>query len=190
VKQFLSLLLIGCCFFMMVSPCGAEPAKVGIGISVKDDGGILYVPIRLKSFMIEPVFSYAYNERDQDLTNSTLSVNSKQSEKAAGLGVYFIKPLRERMDLLLGLRFMYLDYKEQQTSSTGTTNYDYSVNGIEIAPSLGIEYELMDHVSLGGYLRLVYQTLSGDYNSDTSTEYDIETDSFETESELFVKFYF
>ena len=100
---------------------------------------------------------------------------------------------RERFKLYYGGRIAYLRYK--QSSETGSVeSFTYpSIPGWLVAPAIGAEYFLSDHLSLGGEVQVQFITWSAESVPRTaggiSTSTSLSGSSIATHGTLVLRFY-
>lgn len=84
-----TLFIFACSLLISSSVFGGD-ASLGVGISATEQGGTIYLPIRMQNLMIEPMFSYSSGETQNKSEYDYVS-KSEYSEYTIGLGVYLIK---------------------------------------------------------------------------------------------------
>lgn len=164
-------------------------ANVGVGVSVRDDDTRIYVPINVtESFRIEPFVNYGKREEKDD--------DWEESVKAYefGLGFFGRTELVDKLHFLYGARISYLSAKAVNKDSDGSS-YKYDVDGYSIAPTMGFEYFIMEKLSIGADVSLVYaktdsESKSYDYDYDYGAKVEQTNKDTETDTSLNVKFYF
>ncbi|MBU1171957.1 MAG: hypothetical protein KKD44_20575 [Proteobacteria bacterium] len=176
--------------FLMAGPCWSQGTVYGVGFGATEDGTALYFPVKMNQWMVEPFVSYETTKQTDQITGTDYSGTSETKEIALGMGFYYIPALNEYVNLVCGAQIVYVDVQDKTTDSTGTIFGDFSMTGFEFAPTLGIEYNFNEHLSLGAYLRYAIQRVSGDYTSDTNQEFERDVDSSSTQTELIAKYYF
>lgn len=169
-------------------PVFAGDIKVGIGAGATESGSTVYIPIKVPMagnfLLVEPSLSIAKT------TDEEAGVEVRDArESEYGVGLFFGKPVTENIDLLIGGRVSYVDQKE--TLNTGITT-ENELDGFAIAPTLGIEYNVNPHISIGGFVDYTYTNVDGTATSSAlpGVETKTETESFKPNTNLFVKFYF
>ncbi|MFA6009840.1 MAG: hypothetical protein WC799_07640 [Desulfobacteraceae bacterium] len=85
-------LIIFTCSFLISSPVFCSDASLGVGISATEQGGTIYLPIRIPHLMIEPMFSYSSGETQNESEYDYVNQND-YSEYSVGLGVYLVKSI-------------------------------------------------------------------------------------------------
>ena len=159
------LLISGVLLSLLSSKCIA--AEIGIGISLESRDQIIYLPINItNNFRTELSFRYASSE------NETSSYTSEDDNLEIGIGLYAIKKLYEKTQLFYGCNFLYYDsgYESSYTSPPSSSSGDYT--SYTIAPTLGIEYFVTDHISLGGKAEFYYADAEVEYSSNPSSNSD------------------
>lgn len=193
-RTTLSILVFS--FLISSSVWGGE-TSLGVGISATEQGGTIYLPIRMPHLMIEPMFSYSSGETQNKSEYDYVSKND-YSEYTIGLGVYLVKGIFSNTDLLVGLRGAYINTEQENRTDALSTYYFQGSNteadGFLIAPTVGVEYRLNDHVSAGIYTAFEYVKLSGDSKSfdanNGENHFDYERRIKSTATDLYVKYYF
>jgi len=183
--------------FLISSSVWGGETSLGVGISATEQGGTIYLPIRMPNLMIEPMFSYSSGETQNESEYDYVNQND-YSEYTIGLGVYLVKSFFSNTDLLVGLRGAYINIEQESRTDFLSTYYfqgsSTDADGFMIAPTVGVEYRFNDHVSAGIYTALEYVTLSGDSKS-FDAEYGENHSDYErriksTATDLYVKYYF
>lgn len=190
-------LFIFACSFMISSSVFGGDASLGVGISATEQGGTIYLPIRMQNLMIEPMFSYSSGDTKNKSEYDYVSQND-YSEYTLGLGVYLVKGIFSNTDLLVGLRGAYINTEQENRTDSLLTYYfqgsSTEADGYLIAPTVGVEYRFNDHVSAGIYTALEYVKLSGDSISfdaeNGENHFDYERRIKSTATDLYVKYYF
>jgi hypothetical protein len=177
----------------MASPSFSSEITYGIGVSARDSSATIYFPIKTKRFIFEPMINIAYY--DEDWTGASVARESEGTQYRIGAGVFMYNELLKNTELIYGARLGYLneDSDSKYTSGSSVEYIKYDRSGYFIAPTLGLEYNFTDHISLGLYVSLEYSFLDGDneqVHDEDSEKIDLETTSFSTETDIFLKFYF
>ena len=146
---------------------GGEAAAVGIGASVQSDNGTIYIPYRINALLVEPFVNYQRNDQNTDNRGS-----AEVRRYRVGVGGFLQKSLNENVGLYYGGRIFLTRMDEQYDD--GYRSYDRDYRGWGIAPTVGLEYMLSDHVGLAVETAITYESL--DYNYDYSEEMDIDDD--------------
>jgi len=128
---------------------------------------LVYFPIDVGKFMIEPSASYFKEERTRD------DINFTDSDVTVGLGL-FHKANYERTVIYYGLRFYQRREKEERypplESSLSTLNKSRYTRSI--APTIGGHYFFSSHFSLGGDVSFQRDFLETSEDSDDYGPYD------------------
>lgn len=188
-----TLFIFACSLLISSSVFGGD-ASLGVGISATEQGGTIYLPIRMQNLMIEPMFSYSSGETQNKSEYDYVS-KSEYSEYTIGLGVYLIKGIISNTDLLVGLRGAYINTEQESRTENPYSSQGSSTeaDGFLIAPTIGVEYRFNDHVSAGIYTALEFVKLSGDTKSFEDlyvVNGDYERRIKSTATDLYVKYYF
>lgn len=150
MKKLAAMLLLAGC-----SSVAVAEVDYGVGLSVQNSDGVIRLPINISdTWRIEPSLRYSAYEQDGGFPDG----DSKYME--LDVGIFKKKMIADKVALLYGAKVGYL-------KSRSTYNEGESVNkedGYSIAPTLGVEYNIMENFSIGGEIGLQY------YNSDGSED--------------------
>ncbi len=191
-----ALLIFACSTLISSSVFGGD-ASLGVGISATEQGGTIYLPIRMQNLMIEPMFSYSSGDTQNKSEYNYVSKND-YSEYTIGLGAYLVKGIFSNTDILMGMRGAYINTEQENRTDFLSTYYfqgsSTEADGYLIAPTIGVEYRFNEHVSAGIYMAIEYVKLSGDSISfdadygENHLEYERRIKS--TATDFYVKYYF
>jgi hypothetical protein len=161
---------------------GAMAADVGLGMGVGQNASTLYVPIELSpSLRLEPYVT-AYKSVRKDL-------NSKNNSTYVGFGagLFGVQQTGEGIRVFGGARLGYVTRKSSQTAES----YDYSdrSSGVELAPTVGFEYDLHKNFSIGGEAGLAHTRLSGTSKSEAQKA-DVNENTTRTFTTVTIKYHF
>jgi hypothetical protein len=164
--KFLSALLLST-FVISTS----QATTTGVGVSVQEDGGTIYIPIDLYDWLrIEPTFGFLRSE-DNDfytVSNSPGTSESTTTEFDFGIGVFGRSTLRDQLQVYYGARLNYSYYKYEAPF------FEFKYYGYTIAPTLGLEYFIAERFSVGAEVAWFFEYLddrdSGDYATSTGTD--------------------
>lgn len=137
--------------------------QFGIGISGTSDDQRIYFPINITdSFRTELSLAVSTAELERN--------DAKQENDLAdmGVGLFLTKTVYEKTKLYYGSRFTYMYGKIKYRYTDSNDNASYDQNGYSIAPTIGLEYYITDHISLGGEAEYSYRKL--DIDADTGTD--------------------
>ena len=169
MKRALSLALLVACS----SPVFA--ADFGVGVSVQSNDAWIYVPIDVTPrFRIEPSIRFVSAESESQTQSSgfgfpvTTSVKSDTDQYELAVGLFGKTTLAESVRLYYGARAAYIDNETTQRIATrfqtveDVVEQNSSLDGYRISPTLGFEYLINEHFSLGGEAEWFYQDLDAD----------------------------
>lgn len=138
-------------------------ADVGLGASLRDSEATLYLPIESSAAVrIEPFFAWS----DQDLSGPT---DVSTETLTLGVGVFRKLEIRDRAQVYFGAR---LGFTRFEGTSSDPATPDLDAEGFSIEPTLGIDYRIVDQISVAFEALLFYrqanEDLGGaDYDRDT-----------------------
>jgi len=177
----------------MATPSFSSEFTYGIGAGARDSSATIYFPIKTESFIFEPMINIAYG--DEELVSTFATRESEMTRYRIGAGLFMYSEIFKDTGIIYGARLGYInenrDSKYTEEGSVMRVEYDRS--GYFIAPTLGLEYNFTDHISLGLYFSLEYSFLNGDEESileEDNEKFDLESTSFSTDTDIFLKFYF
>ena len=145
---------------------GEETTKYGIG-AVIGSGTKLYAPIYYRDWLIEPTL-YSYVQKANGPGTSTIDHEFLE----LGVGVFKHPYLSDKTYGYYGARVGGSRWEDNHASSPLTVSNSKG-SGYFIAPTVGAEYELTTHFSLGLDLSYDYKKFTGDIaeiNSSTETK--------------------
>lgn len=198
MKRAVSLALLAICS----SPVLA--ADFGVGVSVQSNDAWIYAPIDITpGLRIEPSIRFLDSESESQTQSSsfglpiTTSFKSASDQRELAVGVFGKSSLGESVRLYYGARVAYLDNetKLRIVTSFGTvedvSEEESSLDGYRISPTLGFEYLINEHFSIGGEAEWFYQDLDSDISqTDTEVAGTAELKSNGTATRLIVRFTF
>lgn len=187
VRNVLNLGLVSlACVCALSLSCSA--AEFGIGIAANDNDQGIYVPIDFADrFRAELSAAYVSREDKDEMTEAELCMTE------AGIGLFLLTEIHERTQLYYGCRFLYIDFdQEQRMRDDGDRYQKMSGKGYGIAPTLGVEYFLGRHISLGGEVEYYYEKMDTDhtYSYADITDRDGEQTDSGLDSRVVLRFYF
>ena len=170
--------------FTCLAVIGAHAAKTGMGVSVQEDAGTIYLPIEIsKHFRCEPSLFVRHTDNNYedggDGTSTTIQFD---------LGLFGKNEIYERINIYYGARLGYFYYQQERTTSFFST-YDADNHGVNIAPSRGIEYFFSERFSVVGEVSWYFKYSEGS-SSSTGPIYAEESITTGTDSRLIARFYF
>ena len=157
-------------------------AQTGIGVSVQGDAGTIYVPVEISdAFRIEPTFEFRHNNEEQ-VDGDTYSMTNMK----LGCGLFGKTELLEQLRTYYGVRLGYV-YTQRERSAGVSSDYDVQTHGINVAPTLGLEFYITDRFSVGGEIAWYFQYDHGAGDGDFGVDNETTTG---TDSRLVARFYF
>jgi hypothetical protein len=197
MKRALSIALLAVC------SNHALAADFGVGVSVQSNDAWIYAPIDVTpGFRIEPSIRFVDSESESQTQSSsfglpiTASVKSESDQRELAVGLFGKASLGESVRLYYGARAAYIDNETKlriATSFLGTiedvVEEESSLDGYRISPTLGFEYLITEHFSLGGEAEWFYQDLDSDI-SQTDVAATAKLKSNGTATRLIVRFRF
>ena len=196
MKRALSIALLAAC------SSHAFAADFGVGVSVQSNDAWIYAPIDVTpGFRIEPSIRFVSAESESQTQSSSFglpiatSVKSESDQRELAVGLFGKAPLGESVRLYYGARVAYIDNQTKQRIATsfGTiedvVEQESSLDGYRISPTLGFEYLINEHFSLGGEAEWFYQDLDSDISqSDVAGTANLKSNG--TATRLIVRFTF
>jgi hypothetical protein len=157
MKRALSIALLALCSSHVLA------ADFGVGVSVQSNDAWIYAPIDVTpAFRIEPSMRFISAESESQTQSAsfglpiTTSVKSDTDQYELAVGLFGKTALAESIRLYYGARVAYIDNETKQRIATsfGTVEdvveEESSLDGYRISPTLGFEYLINEHFSLGG----------------------------------------
>lgn len=142
--------------------------EVGVGVSAQGDRTI-YVPIKIdETFRVEPSIYY-YKNKD------TGDYNSTSESYELMIGIFNLSQQSDKSKIYYGARAGYSAYHYKYNS-----NHEH-FEGYKIAPTIGLEYLLVENLTVAGDVSLNYSNLNGNDRTRENTT---------TDTELSVRYYF
>ncbi|HEX5421135.1 MAG TPA: hypothetical protein VFY39_14160 [Gammaproteobacteria bacterium] len=157
--------LIVLCVWLLAAAAQAEP---GIGASVNSGSETIYVPVTLSAkFMAEPYLSY---QTEKQKTGT--EVTSKAT--TIGVGLFRTRDFAENFTIYYGARLAYLKQEQSTTVTNFITGELAGINQIEldgysIAPTLGFEYRVAGHLTVGAEIAAEHSDLDGKEATESPT---------------------
>ncbi len=164
----------------------AMAADVGLGMGVAQNSGTVYVPIEVSPVLrVEPYVSVYKADRDNATYKDVATLIT------LGAGVFGVQQAGEGVRVFAGARLAYVSRKSDQTTDT----YDNHARdtGMDLAPTIGFEYDLNKNLSIGGELGLAYSHLSGKTESNSqagNTKENTKENSTRTFTTVTIKYHF
>jgi hypothetical protein len=159
--------------------------RVGMGVSISDAGELLTVgsgntpisviaptisvPINITSrFRVEPEVGFYRNSSTVDSSPPILSRTTTSSSAKVGAGAFGVASTG-RFTLYYGARVDYLRFTQSSVSGSGPNTATYpTYPGFLIAPAVGGEYFLSEHLSLGGEVQVRFTSSKANPSTATS----------------------
>lgn len=177
-------------------------ANFGVGVSVQSNDAWIYAPIDVTpAFRIEPSIRFVSLDSESQTQSSdfglpvTTSVKSETDQREFAIGLFGKSSIAESVRLYYGARVAYIDDETKQriTTTFGTVEdvveLESSQDGYRISPTLGFEYLINEHFSLGGEAEWFYQDIDADI-SQTDVAGTAKLKSNGTATRLIVRFTF
>ena len=196
MKRALTIALLAGCSSHVLA------ADFGVGVSVQSNDAWIYAPIDVTpAFRIEPSIRFFDSESESQTQSSsfgspiTTSVKSASDQRELAVGLFGKASLGESVRLYYGARAAYIDNETTLRIATrfGTledvVEEESSLDGYRISPTLGFEYLINEHFSLGGEAEWFYQDLDSDI-SQTDVAGTAKLKSNGTATRLIVRFTF
>ncbi len=162
MKYLAFILLIG-----SITTC-ATAQEIGVGVSAQGNRTI-YFPINIsETLRLEPSVFY-----DKYRVSGDADYKNENYELLAG--VFKLKPYSEKSKLFYGARLGYAAFHYRSNNSNN--NFE----GYKIAPTIGLEYLLVDNLTIAGDVSFNYSNLNGNAETRENTS---------TDTELSVRYYF
>ena len=156
-----------------------QAGTFGAGVSVQEDGGTIYIPINASDkFRIEPTLQFERDEQTIFLNSGTRDLTVTTLEMTVGL--FRQSEVYEKISTYYGVRVGYSFSREELSSSSSNT--DYENHGYSVAPALGVEYFINEHISLGGEISWIIE-----YTDERGSDHTTDT---KTDSRLIARYYF
>lgn len=197
-----------------LAACSAHSsAEVGIGATVRSDVASFYIPWQVTpGFRLEAEISRFEDEIEQEqvffrtigldpaqpaITYGSQPLADNSSELTEyGIGGFWTSELRDGWLLLLGMRVNYAK-SENKVGST-TISGDSELSGIEWAPSIGVEYELLNNIHLALEYSFYNRELDGESttwstgpaDSVNLSRADVKTEASGTRSRIVLRYFF
>ena len=169
MKRALSIALLAACSSNVLA------ADFGVGVSVQSNDAWIYAPIDVTpGLRIEPSIRFVDSESESQTQSSSFgvpiatSVKSESDQRELAVGLFGKTLLGESVRLYYGARAAYIDNETKQRIATRFQNSEdvveeeSSLDGYRISPTLGFEYLINEHFSLGGEAEWFYQDLDAD----------------------------
>ena len=150
-------------------------ADFGVGVSVQSNDAWIYAPIDVTpAIRIEPSVRYIDSESDSQTQSTSFGfpvtslVKSESDQLELAVGVFGKTFLGESVRLYYGARAAYIDGDTTQRVTTRfetseqVSELKSSLDGYRISPTLGFEYLINEHFSLGGEAEWFYQDVDSD----------------------------
>ena len=147
------------------------------------------------NFRIEPEIGFFRSSSEIEQNGDNGSYDSKSTLKSFHVGVgIFPMVSQEKSKLYYGARLGIIRNSSSRESSYSYEGYSDSdedsnkASGFYVAPTIGGEYFLSNHFSLGGEAQLRYSTFSEEGDDNNNAE--LSASSTATKALIFIRFYF
>jgi hypothetical protein len=180
----------------------ALAADFGVGVSVQSNDAWIYAPIDVSpTIRIEPSIRFVSSESQSQTQSSsfglpiTTSVKSDTDQYELAVGLFGKTAIAESVRLYYGARLAYINNETKLRIGTSfggsedVTEEKSSLDGYRISPTLGFEYLINQHFSVGGEAEWFYQDLDSDI-SQTDVAGTAKLKSNGTATRLIVRFTF
>jgi hypothetical protein len=197
VKRPLSLAVLALC------SSNAFAADFGVGVSVHTNDAWIYAPIDVTpGFRIEPSIRFVSSESESQTQTSsfglpiTTAVKSEGDQYELAVGLFGKTAIGESVRVYYGARAAYIENESKLRITTlfGTSEdvaeEESSLDGYRISPTLGFEYLINEHFSLGGEAEWFYQDLDTDISRTDLGAATATSKSNGTATRLIVRFMF
>jgi hypothetical protein len=144
-------------------------------VSVQSNDAWIYAPLEVTpGFRIEPSIRFASSKSESQTQSSsfgstiTTTVNSEGDQRELAVGLFGKVSVGESVRLYYGARAAYIDVETKLRIATRVETFEdvveeeSSMDGYRISPTLGFEYLINEHFSLGGEAEWFYQDLDAD----------------------------
>jgi hypothetical protein len=182
---------------LCASSGSALAADYGVGVSAKSDDAWIYAPIDVTpGFRIEPSIRFfnAKTESQQQSGPIPSTVSSQAHTREYALGLFGVSGVGESVRIYYGARGAYIDSADKTRISFGgvttTTDYESSSDGYRISPTLGFEYVINEHFSIGGEAEWFYQDVDIDSTQPFALPQSAHSKTNGTNTHLIVRFMF
>jgi hypothetical protein len=187
MKRRLCLLLVAFVLFLSPTAFSQENPRIGLGVSIADFSEVLllaasgpnstpsslmptiFVPINVSSrYRVEPEIGFQHvSSRTSGQSSSN---DASDTSVHVGAGVFGLTTPKDHFTIYYGIRLAYLRFSQSTGSPNGTNGYSFpTANGYFVTPTVGGEYFLGDHLSLGGEVQFRYTHETLNAASDTRT---------------------
>jgi Outer membrane protein beta-barrel domain len=188
----------------------ATRPRVGLGVSVSDVGELvvvggtgstspsvitptILVPINVTSrFRVEPQVGFYWNSAVNTTSVGTQTQTETRTSSVlhVGSGVFGLTST-ERFTVYYGGRVAYLRVTQSDVTGSSPNAYTYpTAPGYFVAPVVGGEYFLSDHLSLGGEVQVRYTSSTFDANANNRVQSNITSKTASTHGAFVLRFYF
>jgi len=167
----------------------AVAAEFGVGISLLEEGAVIYAPINLgEHWRIEPVVSVEHLETRRK------QYDDFYREVTLGAGGFYRYALSgHRTDVYLGTRLLMLrrdETKHDTTSMNRLHRTDSEYRGYQTSVLAGVDYYFSDAFSIGGEVGLEYTDVDVTFTNTMMGRDKASTSDTRTRSNLIARYYF
>ncbi len=166
--------------FLLTFPISTNvlAAEFGIGISIDQHDQTIYIPFKLTNSLKTEISIGIHSGKTE-----TSEYKFENDRIETGIGVFLAKNVNDKTKLFMGCRFLYI---EETNEYKGNSLNSSDVAGYGIAPTLGFEFFVTDHISLGGEAEFYYKDLNGE----DEDKNDIDNKYNGTDSRVVLRYYF
>jgi len=160
----------------------------GLGIAIGNDAYIrtISVPIKTEHMLVEPFGEYyRYESENQYWKENTTNYG-------VGCGVFYKKPMRPTLDLLIGGRVaIYQQTANYDPKSSSSVENTSTSLGYTISPSLGSDWSVNEFVSVGIECGIRFNRYVSTIDYDNSSARDDQKgNSTQFDSKVWLRVYF
>lgn len=138
----------------------------GLGVSLLAGDRVIYLPYKVsENLVIEPYFITAKSDNKNLGHESSNTYSTRRSE--VGIGILINIYNNDSYSVYSGVRAgvaeqkNYRSYGYNMDTNPDLRSYYEKVDGYSISPFLGVEYELLENLTISGELRYYYSDLTG-----------------------------
>ena len=180
----------------------ANAADAGLGVSLRSNDAWVYVPIDFGKVRIEPSVRYLDSDSTSVSNNSSslFPLTETRTTEARSLelavGVFGLGNVLDNVRVYYGARVAYIDSTQterihaQFLSTVETVTFESDADGYRLSPTLGFEYAVNKHFSIGGEAEWFYQDVDSDFQQSDETPSSGESTQTGTATRVILRFYF
>jgi hypothetical protein len=154
-------------------------SDLSTSVSLAPVNKLIFTVTSNNRFRYEPEIGFSLvRDKDNDLSSKVIHI---------GLGVYGMTQ-KGRTNIYGGVKFEYANISTEYFDWDSLVDETMKVDRFSIGPTIGAEYFLGDHFSIGGEISLIYRDLK---TKNSQYSYDNENSDFVSiETGLLLRFYF